>query len=267
LSRYLAGPEEFVTSPGQRLPWVGTLYERLWRGWLPGVMELPEESAVEFHRAYLRTYVERDIRLLAEVGDWQQFGRFVGLMAALTAQEQNYSQLGREIGMTPQTTQRWLAMLRATFQWFEVPAYAGDTIKRISARPKGYLADTGFACALQMVSSPAALAGHPLAGALFESAIAGEIRKLAAALATPPAQYHWRTHGGAEVDLLLERDGRFFPIEIKLASRPAKGNARGIEALRETYPHLRYAPGLVIAPCEQPLRLTEHAWAIPWDTL
>lgn len=267
LSRYLADPSDFLGRPSRRLVPAGTLFERLWRGWLPGAIDLPVEAAIEFQRAYLRTYVERDVRLLAEVEDWQQFGRFVRLAAALTAQEQNHSQLGREIGVTPQTAQRWLSMLRATFQWFEVPAYAGNTVKRISGRPKGYLADTGFACALQMVSSPAALAGHPLVGALFESAVAGEIRRLAAALAAPPALYHWRSQGGAELDLVLERDGVLFPIEIKLASRPGKRDARGIHAFRETYPQLRVAPGLVLAPCEQALRLSEHAWALPWDTL
>lgn len=267
LSRYLEDPEKFVASPVERLVGKETLFERLWCGWLPGVQEMSAEAAVEFHRAYLRTYIERDVRLLAEVGDWQQFGRFVRLAAALTAQEQNYSQLGREIGITPQTAQRWLSMLRATFQWFETPAYTGNAVKRISARPKGYLADTGFACALQMLSSPLALAGHPLSGALFETAVAGEIRKLAAALATPPAMYHWRSHGGAEVDLLLERDGRFYPIEIKLTSRPGKGHARGIQAFRETYPRLRIAPGLIVAPCERSLQVADHAWAMPWDPL
>jgi predicted AAA+ superfamily ATPase len=86
-------------------------------------------------------------------------------------------------------------------------------------------------------------------------------------IASSNIAHHWRSHGGAEVDLLLERDARFYPIEIKLTSRPGKGHARGIQALRETYPHLRFAPGLVIAPCEQSLQLTDHAWALPWDTL
>ena len=265
LKRYLDAPEEFLANPGERISYGRSLYDCLWRGWLPGAAELELEDVVELHRAYLRTYVERDVRLLSEVGDWQQFGRFVQLMAALTAQEQNGSQMAREIGATPQTAQRWLGMLRATFQWFETPAFCGNFIKRISSRPKGYFADTGFACALQRISTPAALAGHPLAGALFETAVAGEVRKLSATLSTPPILYHWRSHGGAEVDLLLERDGVYFPLEIKLSSHPSRGAARGIQAFRESYPQLKVAPGLVIAPCEKVLRLAEHAYALPWD--
>lgn len=265
LKRYLAAPEEFVATSVKRLPTRRTLYQQLWQGFLPEADALEEEWIPEFYRAYLRTYVERDVRMLTDVSDWQQFGRFVQLAAALTAQEINHSQLGRELSITPQTAQRWLATLRATFQWFEAPAYHGNTIKRISSKPKGYLADTGLACSLQTIATPQALSGHPMAGALFESAVVGEIRKLAATLATPPNLYHWRSHGGSEVDLLLERDGTFFPIEVKLTSRPSRQDARGIEAFRATYPRLKIAPGLVVAPVERLERLSEAAYALPWD--
>ncbi len=265
LKRYLEGPDEFVTTSVDRLAVRRTVYEQLWRGFLPETDSLDQEWVPEFYRAYLRTYLERDVRLLTAVGDWQQFGRFVRLVSALTGQEINHSQLGRELGATPQTAQRWLATLRATFQWYEAPAYHGNTIKRISGKPKGYLADTGLACGLQMISSPQALSGHPVAGALFETAVAGEIRKLAATLGTPPSIHHWRSHGGAEVDVLLERDGTVYPIEVKLNSHPSRRDTRGIEAFRATYPGMRVAPGLVIAPVERIERLSEMAYAMPWD--
>jgi len=266
LKRYLENPQAFVEDPPKRLPPVRTLYEQLWRGSLPEADSLDIEWIGQFHQAYLRTYVERDTRLLSDVQDWQQFGRFVQLSAALTAQEVNYSKLGRDVGVTSQTAQRWLGMLRATFQWFDLPAYHGSAVKRISSKPKGYLADTGLASSLQMISSPNALGGHPLVGALFESAVVGEVRKLSATLAVPPNLYHWRTHGGAEVDLLLERDGTFFPIEVKLRSHPSRKDAAGIESFRRAYPKLRIAPGLVVAPTERFSRLSESAHAMPWDS-
>jgi uncharacterized protein len=266
LKRYLDDPDAFVADPPDRMKLPRTLYEQLWRGSLPEADSLEAEWIGDFHRAYLRTYVERDARLLADVADWQQFGRFVQLAAALTGQEVNYSRLGRDISVNPQTAQRWLAMLRATFQWFEVPAYHGSAIKRISSKPKGYIADTGLACGLQMISTPQALGGHPLVGGLFESAVVAEVRKLSATLATPPGLYHWRTHGGGEVDLLLERDGRFYPIEIKLSTRVAKGDTRGMAAFRQTYPAHRIAPGLVICPTEGFHRLSDSDYALPWDS-
>ena len=82
---------------------------------------------------------------------------------------------------------------------------------------------------------------------------------------TPPALYHWRSHGGAEVDLLLERDGRLYPIEIKLASQPGRGATSGISALRRTCPDLEIAPGLVVCPARDAQRLNDCDLAWPWD--
>ncbi|MGE3163972.1 MAG: ATP-binding protein [Planctomycetota bacterium] len=265
LRRYLEDPEKFVATPAVRLPTTHTLFEQLWRGSLPAVDSLEEEWVTDYYSAYMRTYIERDVRLVSEISDWQLFGRFVQLAAALTAQEINHSQLGREIGVTPQTAQRWLTTLRATFQWFELPAYHGNTLKKISARRKGYFGDTGLASSLHMISAPKALAGHPLSGAFFETAAIAEIRKLSRSLSTPPAMYHWRSHSGPEVDLLLERDGRLYPIEFKLASQPARRDTTGINALREAYSGSDIAPALVIAPTDRLARLSESAYSFPWD--
>jgi hypothetical protein len=266
---YLESPREFTerSSSGHisRLPVERTLSEQLWRGFLPEAQEIELELVGDLLEAYFRTYVERDIRTLADVSDWQQFGRFTQLLAALTGQEINRSQLGRELGMTPQTATRWRDMLTATFQWQEMPPYSGNAIKRISKRAKGHISDTGLACYLQRVSSPQALAGHPLFGALFETAVVAEVRKLVAAASAHANLYHWRTHGGAEVDLVLERDGTLFPIEIKLTARPSASDAGGITAFRRAYPAASIAPGLVLCACERPLMLTKDDLALPWD--
>lgn len=139
---------------------------------------LPLDLIPDYLASYVRTYIERDVRLLLDVDDWRQFGRFVQLTSALTAQEVNYSQLGRDVGVTPQTGKRWLSILSSTFLWHETPAHHGNTIKKISSKPKGYFADTGLASHLNRISSFRTLEGHPLVGSLFESAVMGEIRKL-----------------------------------------------------------------------------------------
>ena len=265
LATWLANPAQFLDSNPKRLPTSRTLYEHLWRGGLPDATLLDDSVIPDFHAAYQRTYIERDVRLLADVSDWQLFGRFLRLCAALTAQEINRSHLGRELGVTPQTADRWLNLLRATFQWFEVPAYSGNAVKRVSGKAKGFLADTGLACHAQLLSSPTALGGHPLLGALFETAVVAEIRKHAGAMPTPPQLSHWRTNGGAEVDLLLERDGAFYPIEIKAKSNPSRRDTSGITAFRKTYPQLRIEKGLVVAPIPEILQLSDEDWAIPWD--
>jgi predicted AAA+ superfamily ATPase len=265
LHAWLEDPEEVAGAVIQRSESKYTLFERLWRGWLPETHFLPVEVLPDFHLAYQRTYIERDARLMADVTDWQQFGRFMRLAAALTAQQINHSQLGREMGVTSQTSQRWLDILNATFQWFEVPAYSGNTIKKISNKPKGFIADTGVACWALAISTPAALASHPAWGAIFETAVYAEIRKAIGLLSPPPNVYHWHTYSGAEVDLVLERDGKFFPIEVKGKSRPANKDTSGITAFRKTYPKLAIQRGLVVAPCEKMIPLNELDYSVPWD--
>ncbi len=266
IERWLASPERYLEAEHPRLEDRDRpLFERLWRGFLPEADAIERDVVPDFHTAYQRTYIERDARLLGDVSDWQEFGRFFRLAAALTAQEVNQSKLGRDIGITPQTARRWLDMLVATFQWHEVPAWSGNTVKRVSQRPKGYLSDTGLACAALRISSPSALADHPAVGPIFETAVVGEVRRLMSVMSPRPLIHHWRAHAGAEVDLLIERDGILFPLEVRLTTRPSADDARGIAAFRAAHPRRRIAPGVVVTPSPRAVRLTKTEIAIPWD--
>lgn len=266
LERWLDDPDEFLKKPTTRLPLPYPLYEILWRGSLPEANFIPSDLIPDYQASYQRTYIERDIRLLTDVADLSLFGRFVRLAAALTSQEINYSELGRDIGITPQTAKRWLTTLIHTFEWFEIAAYSNNPIKRISEKSKGYFSDTGQVCFSQMISSPSAISSHPLWGAIYENAVVSELLKQAALISTPPRFYHWRLHSGAEIDLILERDGKFYPIEIKASSKPSSSDARHINAFRKLYPQLNIQKGLIICPAESRYAVTENDWVLPWDS-
>ena len=266
LQRWITEPNNLINSTPSRLKLKRTVYEQIWRGWLPKTDSIDLDLIQPYYRSYMQTYLERDVRMVSDLTALQDLSKFTQLVSALTAQEVNYSHLGRDIGITPQTARRWLSILSATFQWFEIQAYSGNTIKRISNKPKGYIADTGLACMLNMISSHNALGGHPMTGALFETAVVGEIRKLSNTL-LPLGMYHWRSHGASEVDLILEQNGVLFPIEIKLTSNPTKKDVKGITAFRKTYPDLKIAPGLIICPCEKVVKISENDYALPWDSV
>jgi predicted AAA+ superfamily ATPase len=235
----------------------------IFKGGYPRTLDMDIESSVAWFDGYLKTYIERDIRTLGAVGDLHSFTRFVKLCAQLTAREVNYSQLGREIGMDLKTAKSWLSMLKASYQWFELPPYSGNTIKRLSGKPKGHFSDTGFASFLSAVFSPAALVSHPLFGHLFETYAVGEILKKLQVLPAMPALHHWRAHSGAEVDLLIEKDGWFWPVEVKLAARPSLRDARGLNAYEETYPKSRVALRIVISGGDEVYYLDKRTVVIP----
>ena len=266
LEKWLNNQHEFFKSSSlQRIMLSYNLYELLWRGTLPESIFLPKNLIPTFQLAYQKTYIERDVTMLADVSDVQLFRRFVRLLSAYSAQEINYSQLGRELNISPKTAKRWIDLLIETFQWVEFPSFSKNVIKRVSLKPKGYFTDTGQICFSQSISSPEAIAAHPLFGALFESAVVSEIRKRCSWMISQPNIYHFRTFSGAEVDLILEKDGIYFPIEIKAKSRPTKKDVLGITAFRKIFNNLNIAKGLVIAPSDSIYPITENDWVIPWD--
>jgi len=263
LERYLEFPGEPSRYIQGLLPFSEGVFRRLWRGLLPGTLELPDELIPDYFHSYLSTYIERDIRLQGEIRDVMEFVRFIGLAGALTGQEMNVAHLGREIGVTPRTARHWLDMLAACHQWREIPAYSGNAIKRVSAKRKGYLGDSGLACWLQRISSPETLASSPLRGALFETMMVNSLLNMAGVLAMPPQPWHWRTLAGAEVDIVFERDGLLYPVEVKCTANLKGHDARGILAFKETYGD-RVQHGLILYAGHEPWKISEHATAVPW---
>ncbi len=243
-----------------------SLLELMWRGLYPGLLDIPNDLLQNSIDSYFRTYIERDVRILSDIHNLQEFSRFAALTANLTAQEINYSEIGRDIGITPQTSKRWLDILVSSYQWTSIPAYSNNTIKRINQKPKGYITDTGMACYLMHIGSVDSLRGHPKLGALFETFVVQDILKQLAFCEGNPAVYHWHAHSGAEVDLLIEVNNQYFPIEIKYKSHPTSKDARGIQSFREAYPTLNVGPGIIVAPADRIYPVLEDCFVVPFDS-
>ena len=245
-------------------PPVEPLPRRVLRGGFPGLIQIPDRLVSSFFDSYVATYLERDVRLVSNVQSLPTFRRFVRLLAALTAQEVNALQVGRELEVDRKTVLSWKAVLEATWLWQEVPAWSRNSVKRIAGKAKGYLCDTGLACYLMQISSPETLIDHPAWGSLYETFMSNEIRKACDRLDPAPAMSHFRTRAGAEVDLVLERDGWIYPIEFKAKSNPTARDASGLVAFRAMLSESRMADGLIVSAVTEPRRINPHTWAIPW---
>ena len=265
LETYLNHPERLIDTNYDTFDEMKRYNEIIWRGSYPAAIPFPNEMIPSFFESYLQTYVQKDVRSLENIQQLYEFDRFLSLLSMLTAQEINMSQIGREIGISPATAKRWLNILIYTYQWLEISPYHGNTIKRVSGKSKGYFTDTGFACYKQRVSSPEALAISPQMGALFETWVVNYIHKQTHQMAVPPNFYHFRTSGGAEVDLILERDGCLYPIEIKCKTNPTKSDCSGIKAFKNTYPNQKIMTGLVIHAGSERYLLDSDIIALPWN--
>lgn len=165
--------------------------------------------------SYISTYLERDVRNLAHIGDLQQFGIFLKICASRTGQILNMSDVSRELGVSVPTIKRWLSVLETGYQVYLLYPYYKNIGKRFVKSPKLYFTDTGLASYLLGINSVEALLSSPSFGSLFETLVVTDFLKRFLHSGQKPSMYYLRTQDGLEVDLVLERGNELHLFEIK----------------------------------------------------
>ena len=190
------------------------LWETLHRGFYPRIHDRGLD-AQEWLADYLRAYIERDLREVAQVADLRGFERFVRLAAAQTGRELNLTALAGDVGVSQQTAKRWLAVLEVGYLATTLPPHHANYRKRLRKRPRLHFLDTGLICYLLGIRDAEMLANHPLRGAIFESFVASEFVKSFASLRQEAPLYFWRDATGHEIDILVDAGDRLIPVEVK----------------------------------------------------
>jgi predicted AAA+ superfamily ATPase len=168
----------------------------------------------DWYPNYIHTYIERDVRQIKNVTDLHLFQRFMKLCAGRIGQVINFSDLGRDCGLSYQTMKAWLSILESSFIIFTLSPFYESFKKRLVKSPKLYFYDTGVACSLLGIESERQLETHYLKGNLFESMMISEFLKERLNEGLQPNCYFWRDQGH-EIDCLIESAGSVIPIEIK----------------------------------------------------
>lgn len=190
--------------------------EQIHKGFYPAMYEQEGQTDVsKYYLNYIRTYIERDVRLIRNVTDLYTFERFLRLCAGRTGQLLNMNSLAVETGVDNKTIGAWLSVLEASFVVFRLQPYHKNYNKRMVKMPKLYFYDTGVASALLGIENPAQLALHPFRGGLFENMIIVDFLKSRYNKGNPNNLYFWRDSLGTEIDLLVEKANSLLPIEIK----------------------------------------------------
>lgn len=171
---------------------------------------------------YIRTYVERDVRLLKNIGDLNTFQRFMGLCAGRIGQIVNLSSLGNDCGINHSTAKAWLSVLEASYVIFLLHPYYKNFGKRLIKSPKLYFIDTGLACSLLRIRSADDLGEHHQRGSLIESYIISDLLKQQYNLDYTPSLYFWRDQAGHEVDCIIEESPAPTAVEIKAGKTVAQ---------------------------------------------
>ena len=199
---------------------------RLWEVVLAGGFPRPFAvgmDAGEWLEGYIGTYVERDVRRLANLGDLSAFQTFMRLTAGRTGQEVNLSRLGNDAGVSHNTARHWLSLLEAGFLIWQLPPWFTNYTSRWVKAPKLHFTDSGLVCALLGIHTAQQLEFHPLRGAIFETWVVGEIMKYRLQHNRPARSvFHLRQTRGVEVDVLIEEANELTAVEVKSGQTVAR---------------------------------------------
>ncbi|KAA6457172.1 ATP-binding protein [Acidobacteria bacterium AB60] len=209
----------------------------LLRGGFPEVVLRPQGRELWFS-SYLQTYLERDVRSVANVRDLPTFRRFLSLLASRHGQMLNRSDLAAPLGVSVPTISEWVHILEITGQIVVVPPYFENFGKRLVKSPKIYWCDTGLACHLLGIQSQAELERSPFLGSLFEGWVATEILKSQINRGLRKELYYFRDQQGLEVDFLVpQRNARFWSVEAKASKTVQPAMASPMIALGRSASH------------------------------
>jgi predicted AAA+ superfamily ATPase len=246
-------------------------YADIWniihRGCFPELCANPDFDWQMFFAAYVKTYIERDVRELAQVGDEVKFLQFMTVTASRTGQLLNVASLARDVGISQPTAERWLSILATSGLVYLLRPYHNNITKRTVKAAKLYFLDTGLAAYLTRWNTADVLKSGAMAGAFFETFVVGEVMKSYSnkGILDLPL-YFYRDRDGNEIDLLIEDSGILYPIEIKKNADPQKSDVAAF-GLLDKIPAVKRGAGGMVCLYDSLATLKENDRAIPVNML
>lgn len=204
-----------------------SINEHLFKGGYPSLYSNAIDPTL-WYANYIRTYIERDVRLIKNITNLITFERFIKLCAGRVGQLLNKHSLAIEVGVDTKTITSWIGVLEASFVLFRLQPYYKNYNKRVVKMPKLYFYDTGLATALLGVQNSNQLDFHPFKGALFENMVVVDFLKTRFNKAKANDLYFWRDNTGNEIDLLIDNGIEITPIEIKSGQTITKSYFKGL---------------------------------------
>jgi len=196
------------------------IYERIWRGSMPGLVSGKFTDRDVFYSSYLQTYIERNVKEQVDLSDSLQFSDFIRAAAARAGQILNVHDIAKDIGISDDTAKRWLKVLEKSGVTFYLRPYSNNLLKRTTKTPKLYFFDTGLVAYLTRYSSKEILANGAINGAILENYVVSEIIKTYHNSVKECLLWYYRDKDNREIDLVIESDGQLHPIKIKRSVNP-----------------------------------------------
>ena len=241
------------------------VFEDIFQGGMPDICTGKSERN-SYYKAYVDTYIERDVRKLISVSSELQFRRFIEILALRTAQELVYSDISKDLGISVETCKRWISILQTSGIIFLLQPYMSNLSKRIIKSPKLYFMDTALCAYLCKWPSAEMLKDGVMNGAFFETYVISEVIKSFLNNGLDPAQYlyYYRDIDKKEVDILLVKNGSLYPVEIKKGISPTKPTKNFSVLDKYKMPVMR---GMVIDNTDAVRAINDNAFCFPVSLL
>jgi predicted AAA+ superfamily ATPase len=228
---------------------VSEIFNRIFTGGMPALVSGRYSNREFFYQSYINTYLNRDIRELSGTIDALKFYTFLVAVAARVGQLVNYASIAEESDIDHATAKNWLRILESLGIIFYLHPYSNNTLKRTIKTPKLYFYDSGLAVYLTKWSSVETLQNGAMDGAFLENFAVSEIVKSYYNAGLEPFVYYYRDRDNKEIDLVLERDGTLFPLEIKKTAAPESRLTRVFASLDKS--PLRRGTGAILCMAEK----------------
>jgi predicted AAA+ superfamily ATPase len=265
ISQTLAGRTAVLHSELETGGELAAQYESLiFKGQYPRIYDR-QIAPTDFYPAYIQTYIERDVRMMKNIGDINNFIQFTQLCAGRTGQLLNYTSLATDAGISPNTAKAWLSILESSFIVYRLQPYHKNFSKRLIKSPKLYFYDTGVACSLLGIREEGQVNLHYMKGALFENLIINEFIKRAFHRGERRFPYFWQDSHGKEIDCLLVEGESLLPVEIKSSKTISNSYFDNLKYWRQLA-NLPEDAGYVVYGGEQSLQTSAGAF-VSWRQL
>lgn len=203
------------------------------------------------YASYVRTYIERDIRMILQVHNLDLFQKFLMLSASRVGQIFNKDNLAAEVGVSAKTIGHWLSILEACYIIYRLPPYFENFGKRVVKSPKIYFCDVGLVAYLLGIETVDQMARDPLRGNLFENLVVNELMKARFNQGLDPRLYFFQVTGRNEIDLIYQRGHELIPIEVKSSRTFNSSFISGIKTFTKIAPDRCVDPYLIYSGDEE----------------
>jgi predicted AAA+ superfamily ATPase len=241
------------------------VYEHIWRGGMPQVLNANPEQWQEYFNGYINAYIMRDVAELGGVTDTLRFKKFITACASLVSEQINYKTLSDTAEISQPTAKEWLKLLEGMGVVYLLQPYANNALKRLAKTPKLYFCDTGLAAYLSMWPSRETLMNGAASGHYFENYVVIEMVKNYSYGKQRVNMTYYRDSNAKEIDIFVERSNLIHPLEIKKSANPNRREIKKFSVLEKT--PIQKGDGGIICVCEETVPIDNENNFIPCNLI